>query len=114
MGKAHLLIREYYEAFNDRRFDAAAELFTDDAVIEHLPAGVKRTGPAGYVESARATMTAYPDLHLQIVHVEQRGDTIAEVDLTATFTAAGVSKTVRAREILEIRGGKITFASLSV
>ena len=123
----HLLVREYYRAFNERRFDDAAELFTHDATIQHRPDGVIWTGPAGYLESARATIAIFPDLQMQILHVEQRGDTIIEVDLSATGThrgdwdmgtmgvlkADGVTKTVRHREMLEIRGGKITYSSIS-
>jgi len=127
MSNAHLLIREYYAAFNERRFEAAAELFAEDAVIQHRPDGVPQTGPEGYLESVRSTMTIFPDLQTQILHVEQRGDTIVEVDLSATGThqkdwnmgalgvlkADGAVKTVRHREMLEIRGGKITFSSIT-
>jgi hypothetical protein len=126
-GNAHLLIREYYGAFNERRLDDAADLFTFDAVIQHRPDGVVLKGPAGYLESARATIAVFPDVEIQILHVEQRGDTIVEVDLSATGThrgdwnmgglgvlkADGANKTVRHRELLEIRGGKITFSSIT-
>ena len=127
MGDAHLLIRAYYKAFNDRRFDDAADLFTDDAVVQHRPDGVALSGPGGYLESARATIAIFPDIQIQILHVEQRGDTIVEVDLAATGThqgdwnmgalgilkADGTVKTVRHREMLEIRGGKITYSSIT-
>jgi SnoaL-like polyketide cyclase len=127
MSSAHLLIREYYKAFNERRFDHAAEMFTFDAVVQHRPDGLAWTGPEGYLESARATIAIFPDLQTQILHVEQRGDTIVEVDLAATGThqgdwnmgtlgilkADGVMKTVRHREMLEIRGGKITYSSIT-
>jgi predicted ester cyclase len=127
VSNTHLLIREYYKAFNERRFDDAAELFTDDAVIEHLPAAQQLRGPSGYLESARAAIAAFPDLSLQIVHVEQRGDTICEVDVLCTGTHEGEWKmgnlgpfkptrrrhSYHIREMLEIRGGKITYSSLS-
>jgi predicted ester cyclase len=127
MLEPHLLIRDYYQAFNDRQFEAAAELFTNDATIEHLTTTTKRRGPAGYLDSARAAVAAFPDLHLQIVHVEQRGDTICEVDVLCTgthkgawsigtlgpFKPSGRQHSYHIREILEIRGGKITYSSLS-
>lgn len=127
MREAHLLIREYYKAFNERRFDDAAELFTDDAPIEHLPGAVTRRGPAGYLDSAREAVAAFPDLHLRMTHVEQRGDTICEVDVVCTgthegewsmgtlgpFKPSGRRHSYRFREVLEIRGGKITYSSLS-
>jgi len=126
MPDAHVLIREYYKAFNERRFEDAAELFTHDAIIEHLPATDTRRGPDGYLDSARAAIAAFPDLHLQIVHVEQRGDTICEVDVLCSGTHEGEwaigelgpfkpsaqRHTYHVRELLEIRGGKITYSSL--
>lgn len=127
MSDAHLLIREYYRAFNERRFDAAADLFTQDAVIQHRPDGVLLKGPEGYLESARATIAIFPDIQIQILHVEQRGDTIVEIDLSAegthtgdwnmgalgTLKADGAKKIVRHREMLEIRGGMITYSSIT-
>jgi len=127
MTDAHLLIREYYRYFNERRFADAADLFTVDAVIQHRPDGAQLRGPEGYLESSRATIAIFPDIQIQILHVEQRGDTIVEVDLSATGThqsdwnmgalgvlkATGESTTIRHRELLEIRGGKITFSSIT-
>jgi ketosteroid isomerase-like protein len=127
MSNQHLLIREYYKAFNERRFADAADLFTHDAVIQHRPDGAPLKGPEGYLESARTTVAMFPDIQIEILHIEQRGDTIVEVDLTATGThrgdwdmgalgvlkADGAPKTVRHREMLEIRGGKMTFSSIT-
>ena len=127
MSDAHLLIREYYKAFNERRLEDAAELFTLDAVIQHRPDGDLLKGPHGYLESARKTLEIFPDIQQQILHVEQRGDTIVEVDVTATglhrgdwnmgtlgvLKATGRVTTVRLRELLEIRGGRITFSSIT-
>jgi predicted ester cyclase len=127
MADTHLLIRRYYEAFNERRFGENAELFTADAVLQHRPRAAPLKGPEGYLESARQATTSFPDLRFQILHVEQRGDTIVEIDVSATGTlvgdwtagsfgtlkATGKTKTFRIRETLEIRGGKITFSSLT-
>lgn len=60
-------------------------------------------------------------------HVEQRNETMCEVDLIATGThsgpldlgelgllrPSGVRLALRLRELLEIRGGTITYASLA-
>ena len=127
VSEPHLLIREYYKAFNERRFDDAAELFTDDAVLEHLPDDAALKGATAYMASAHAAVAAFPDLSLRIVHVEQHGDTICEVDVLCTgthegewtmgelgpFKPTGQRHSYHIREILEIRGGKITFSSLS-
>jgi predicted ester cyclase len=127
MPDPHVFIRKYYEAFNERRFADNAELFTADAVIQHRPNHGPFHGPEGYLESARMATTSFPDLRLQILRVEQRGDTIVEIDLVATGTldgdwsagalgtlkATGTVKTFRVREMIEIRGGKITFSALT-
>jgi predicted ester cyclase len=127
MADPHVLIRKYYEAFNERRFAENAELFTADAAIQHRPNSGPRQGPEGYLESARQATASFPDLRFQILHVEQRGDTIVEIDVSATGTllgdwsagelgtlkATGKVKTFRIRETLEIRGGKITFSGLT-
>ncbi len=124
----HLLIREYYSCFNERRLRDAAELFAPDGVLDHTPFGKTQTGGDGYIRFAEMWIRAFPDGQLHIERVEQRGDTICEVDLIGTgthqgdfdmgaygfFKATGVKATLRCRELLEIRGGKITYSSLTV
>ena len=121
------LIRQYYACFNNRRFNEAADLFSADAVLEHPPFGQTRRGGSGYIQFAQMWIGAFPDGRLTIDHVEQRGDTICEVDLTGTgthagdfdmgthglFKATGVKATIRFRELLEIRVGRITYSSLT-
>ncbi len=123
----HLLIRKYYACFNERRFAEAAELFASDAVLEFPPFGNANAGPEGYLRFAEAWVRAFPDGHLEIEHVEQRGDTICEVDLIGTgthaadfdlgaygvFKASGAKARLRVRQLLEIRVGKITYSSLT-
>ena len=127
MLRGHELIREYYACFNERRFADAADLFSNDAVLEHGPIGQRHHGGAGYIRLAELWVQAFPDAKLAIVHVEQHGDTICEIDLIGTgthhgtfdigpggpFKATGVHATLRLRELLEIRVGKITYSSMS-
>ncbi len=124
---SHLLIRQYYACFNERRFAEAAELFALDAVLEFPPFGNAACGPEGYLRFAELWVRAFPDGRLDIEHVEQRGDTICEVDLIGTgthvgdfdlgpygvFKASGAKARLRFRELLEIRVGKITYSSLT-
>jgi predicted ester cyclase len=124
---AHLLIRKHYDYFNQRRFADGAELFAVDAVLEHPPFGQTRHGRDGYLNLVQSWVQAFPDGQMQIEHVEQRGDTICEVDLIGTgthngdfdmggygvFNATGLKTTLRFRELLEIRGGLITYSSLT-
>jgi hypothetical protein len=124
---AHLLIREYYTCFNERRFTDAAELFTSDAVLKRPLFGTLKNGGDGYLQLANLWVNAFPDSTVRIEHVEQRGDTICEVDLVLTGTVVGVLDlpsygafpstggivTLELRELLEIRGRKITYSSVS-
>ena len=127
MAGTDLLIREYIKSFNERRLQDAADMFTHDAVIQHRPGSGPLKGPEGYLESARMAIDSFPNIRLQILHVEQRGDTVVEIDISATGThlggwtagqlgtlkATGQPKTFRVREVLEILGGKITFSGLT-
>jgi predicted ester cyclase len=126
MSELNALIARYYAAFNERRFHDAADMFSVDAEIQHRP-NVPLRGPEGYMTSARLTTTSFPDLRLEVLRITRQGDTIVEVDLVAkgthagdwtaegvgTVKASGQPKTIRVRETLEIRAGKITFSSLN-
>ncbi len=127
MPDRRALIREYISAFNERRLQDAAGMFSADAPVQHRPRAQMLKGPEGYLESARQAMGSFPDLRFEILHIEQRGDTIFEIDLVCTGThlgdwtaeglgtlkATGQRKTLRVRETLEIRGDRITFSSLT-
>lgn len=124
---AHLLIREYYACFNERRFADAADLFTSDAVLKRPLFGTLKNGGDGYLQLANLWVNAFPDSKVHIEHVEQRGDTICEVDLVLTgtaggqldlpsygvFPATGRIVTLGLRELIEIRARKITYSSVS-
>lgn len=123
----HTLIRAYYANFNDRCFDVASELFAPDALLEHPPFGQPLYGPAGFLTFAQLWIRAFPDSMVAIERVEQRGDTICEVDVTVVGThlgtldlgsygvlkSTGAHVSLRFRQMLEIRCGLITFSSLS-
>ena len=124
---SHLLIRKHYDFFNQRQFAEGAELFSVDCVLEHPPFGRTLHGRQGYLDLVNSWIQAFPDGQLHIEHVEQRGDTICEVDLIGTgthrgdfdmggygvFKATGVKTTLRFRELIEVRGGLITYSSLT-
>ncbi len=125
---AHSLIHRYYDFYNNRRFQDAANLFSSNAVIEHAPYGSPpRHGGSGYVESAELSMSAFPDARVEVLRIEQHGETTYEVDLLATgthsgtldmgtygrFAPTGATVHLRHRELLEIRDGKILHASVT-
>jgi predicted ester cyclase len=124
MGDA--LIRQYYDCFNRRRFREAAALFARDVVVEHPPF-LTQHGSEAFFAFAEMWAEAFPDGQLRIDQVEQRGDTICEVNLVATGTHEGTLKlgaygvfkpthaqlNLRLRQLFEVRFERITFSSLS-
>ncbi len=122
------LIRDYYRCFNERRLADAGALFSADAVLQMPPFVQKAAARDGYAQFADAWLRAFPDAQFMMEHVEQRNETMCEVDLMATgthtgsldlgalglFKPSGVRLTLLLRELLEIRDGKITYASLVV
>jgi hypothetical protein len=121
-----ILLRDHYACFNERRFDDAARLFADDAVVEHIPFGHKHRGPQGYENFVDAWITAFPDGMLIVDRIERRDDTLFEVHLLGTgthrgvldigayrFKPTGVNARLRLRELFDIRDGKIASATLA-
>jgi hypothetical protein len=123
------LIRRYYDNYNDRRVEESAEFFTPDAIIEHAPFGAPtQRGGSAYVESAKRSFLAFPDAKIEVLNIVEHGDTIYEVDLMARgthlgpldlgmygrFEATGKFMHVPHREVIEIRGGKITYVSVTL
>ena len=122
----HELILAYYRAFNERRLDDASAMFANEAELKTSAFEPSSTGPEAYRYFTTSWLTAFPDAHFAIQRVEQRGDTICEVDILATGTHQGQLNfealgsiapsggvvSVRFRELLEIRHGAITYSSL--
>jgi len=122
------LIRQYYDCFNQRRFQDGVALFARDAVVEHPPFHHAQQGSEAFLEFGAMWVEAFPDGQLRIDQVEQRGDTICEVNLVATGTHQGTLKlgaygvfkpthaqlNLRLRQLFEVRFERITFSSLSI
>jgi predicted ester cyclase len=121
------LIRHYYASFNERRIVDAGALFAADAVVEMPPFVQRAHGSGAYAQFADTWLRAFPDAVFTMEHVEQRNETMCEVDLIATGTHSGpldlgafgllkpngARLALRLRELLDIRDGRITYASLS-
>ena len=111
------LIRQYYDCFNQRRFRDAAALFARDIVVEHPPFQAQQGSEAFYA-FAEMWVEAFPDGQLRIDQVEQRGDTICEVNLLklgayGVFKPTHAQLNLRLRQLFEVRFERITFSSLS-
>src|SRR5262245_31912705 len=85
---ARLLIREYYTCFKERRFADPADLFASE-VLERPLFGTLKNGGHGYLQLVDVWVNAFPDSKARIEHVEQRGDTICEVEFVLTGTHLG-------------------------
>lgn len=121
------LVRDYYRCFNERRIVTAGALFAADAVVEMPPFVQRAHGADAYTQFADTWLRAFPDAVFTVQRVEQRNETMCEVDLVATGThlglldlgefgllrPSGVRLALRLRELLDIRDGHITYASLS-
>jgi predicted ester cyclase len=126
-GIGDQLVRDYYRYFNERRVVTAETLFAPDAVVEMPPFVQHAQGGGAYAQFADTWLRAFPDAVFTIAHVEQRNETMCEVDLIATGThsglldlgtigvlqPSGVRLTLGLRELLDIRNGQIVYASLS-
>ena len=121
------LIHRYYGCYNERRFADAARLFTEDALIEHLPLGRQHRGPAGYLVFAEAWSTAFPDGRLTIDRIECRGDCFYDGHVTSLgthrglldigtfqFKPTGAKATLQLRELLKVQDGRFTASTLSI
>jgi predicted ester cyclase len=122
------LILDYYRCFNERRIVTSGTLFAPNAVVEMPPFVQRSHGSDAYTQFADTWLRAFPDAQFTMEHVEQRTETMCEVDLIATGThsgpldlgvfgllrPSGVRLTLRLRELLDVRDGHITYASLSL
>ena len=121
------LLRSYYACFNERRFTDASKLFTEDAVLEHLPFGKQHRGKEGYIRFAQAWGAAFPDATLVVDRIDRRSDTMFDVHLVGTgthrgmldigifqFKPTGTKTTLRLRELVDIKDGHIVSSSLSI
>ncbi|CEF48788.1 unnamed protein product [uncultured bacterium] len=122
------LVRDHYRYFNERLLAAAETLFAPDAVVDMPPFVRQAHGPAAYAQFAETWLRAFPDALFTLEHVEQRNETMCEVDLIATGTHSGLLDlgscgllkpsgnrlTLQLRQLLDISNGQITFTSLSL
>jgi hypothetical protein len=121
------VVRLFYDLFNEQRFADAAALFSEDAVLEHAPLRRQQRGANGFLEFARMWTQAFPDAALAVDRIGSRDGVTFEIDLVGrgthlgpldiggggVFKATGTSATLRLRQILEIRDGRIVFSNLS-
>ena len=121
------LVSEFYVCFNERRFDDAAAMFAEDALVEH--SAVKRTlqGGSGYLAFATMWCQGFPDAVVVVERVSSRTNGLHEIELRASgshlgdfdlgggwlFKATGATASLRLRQLLQIDNGRFTYSTLS-
>jgi hypothetical protein len=120
------VIHEYYACFNERRFDDAARLFAEHAVLEQMPFSCRERGGSAYLLFAGAWTRGFPDAHVSVERVVERSPTVFEVDLVGTgrqdgdlvfgacvIKATGLPVVLHLRELLEVQPHGITMSCVS-
>ena len=79
------LVREVYDAYNDRNFDRAAELVTDDYEWTMIPTGDTFRGPDGMRQYLQTWAGGFPESRVEITNV-----IIGEDQAAVEFTGRGV------------------------
>lgn len=119
-------IRSYYACFNERRFNDAAAMFTEDAVLEQVPFQCRERGGVAYRQFAELWTTAFPDMTVSIEDFAGRPGGAIEVQLSAkgthtgkltmggcVFKPTGAATALPLRELLEFRGDRFSASFVS-
>ena len=119
-------VRSYYACFNERRFNDAAAMFTEDAVLEQVPFQCRERGGVAYRQFAELWTTAFPDMTVSIEGFAERPGGAIEVQLSAkgthtgrlamggcVFKPTGAATALPLRELLEFRGDRFSASFVS-
>ena len=71
------IARQFYELFNERRFDEAELLVDPYAIFHYLPTRQRLIGRAGYRALAGAWITAFADARLEILSIVAADDALS-------------------------------------
>lgn len=117
------IARADVEMYNSRNLEGFSELFTPDGEWLNVPSGVTMHGPQGARQAVQTLLTAFPDSKCEIISViAGERNAAVEYRLRGTHTgplvtAAGTLQPtgrkleMRACDILETQGGKVTKAT---
>jgi predicted ester cyclase len=126
VNSSEAIVRQYYACFNERRLSEAAAMLADTAVLEQVPLRQQRQGSAGHLQFVYGWLSAFPDARFTVQQIASGDGVTYETDLLATgthlgsldmggwiFKPTGSAASLRLRELLEIRHGKIVYSNLS-
>src|SRR5450755_4076104 len=113
------VIQTLFDTFNEREFDRAAALVTEDFELEDLAFGMTLRGPAGLAQWFQGFVTAGPDAKAQLLRTMTTGEWVASehigrfthtgplVSPAGEIPPTGRSVEVRIAEVYQIKNGKI-------
>jgi steroid delta-isomerase-like uncharacterized protein len=116
---ANVVIQTLFETFNQREFERAAALVTQDFELEDLAFGMTLHGPAGLLQWFHGFLTAGPDAKAQLLRTMGSGEWIASehigrftqtgplVTPAGEIPPTGRSVEFRFAEVYQIKNGKI-------
>ncbi|MCL5264976.1 MAG: ester cyclase [Chloroflexi bacterium] len=71
------IVRTIFDSFNSRDFDRAVALVAPGAVFVDVAQGVAFHGPVGYRQRFQNSVSAYPDVAVEIANLFAGGDWVA-------------------------------------
>jgi steroid delta-isomerase-like uncharacterized protein len=113
------VIQTLFDMFNERTFDLASTLVTEDFVLEDLAFGMTLHGPTGLLQWFQGFVTAGPDAKAQLLRTMTTGEWVATehvgrftqtgplVSPAGEIPPTGRSVEVRIAEVYQIKNGKI-------
>lgn len=117
------LVQEVYDAYNDRQFDRAAELVTDDFELTMVSTGQTFNGPDGLRQFLQAWATGFPESSVEVTNIIA-GESQAAIEYTGRgvhdgplqtpageIPATGRQVELQFCDVFNIRDGKLAGGS---
>ena len=77
MSTSEDVVRAYFDALNERDYEKAAALFSDDCEFVSVASGVKFTGTDSMLHGLREFAEAFPDWAVEVANVVASGRYVA-------------------------------------
>src|SRR6188474_1296555 len=89
MSTSEDVVRAYFDALNERDYEQAAALFSDDCEFVSVASGVRFTGTDSMLHGLREFAEAFPDWAVEVANVVASGPYVA-TEWKTTGTQRGV------------------------
>src|SRR5574341_655621 len=118
------MVRTTYDAYNDRKFDVAVALASEDSEWLNVPLGLALRGKEGYRQFLQGWATAFPDSRTEVTYtVADEEGVVVEFRGRGTHTgplaspagnipATGRSVDISFCQVFRLKGGKIVSSHL--